>query len=351
VSQWRSAAGKVVVRAWYACHGITLQVEEDGLGPEPVLAPCLEGLSWRRTTDVEAAPHLCMRISVHHHNVHAPHGVQPLVGLRGFQGVAAEHGFYFTDGGSLMLVQPERGQVYAQLAPDFFCRAPHSQQIFWTFALLKLLRPLGIYWLHAAGVLSPEGLGTLIIGPSGSGKSTLTIGLIRQGWSYLSDDALLLHRQPEGIAGLAWRRDVSIDAAAAEAYADLPLGEAVGNAAGGYKRRVGIQQVYPGQALSSCRPRALLFSRVEPHSPSALRPLDRATALKRLLDQSGPALFDRDTMETHLELLRQLLRQATPYELRAGFDLYHDPHRLLALLGAVKEESRAPAADRVDQPV
>jgi hypothetical protein len=184
-------------------------------------------------------------------------------------------------------------------------------------------------------VLSREGLGILIIGPSGSGKSTLTIGLIRHGWSYLSDDALLLRRQAHGVAALAWRRDVSIDASAARAYADLPMAGEATDSAGGRKRRVIIDKVHPGQRVGSCLPHVLLFSRLVPHAPSSLVPLDRPTALKRLLDQSGPPLFDRDTMAPQLELLRQLVRQATPYELRAGFDLYRDPQRLLGLLAAV----------------
>jgi hypothetical protein len=253
-------------------------------------------------------------------------------GLNGFHGLAEAHQCYLTDGYSLLHLQPGRGQGYAQLAPNFFARPPRLQRAFWTYGLLKLLRPLGAYWLHAAGVISHEGMGALIIGPSGSGKSTLTIGLIRRGWSYLSDDALLLRRQPDGIAALAWRRHASVDATAAAAYADLPLGEETADPTGKPKRRVAIEAVYPNQHMARSLPQVLLFSRIVPHAPSALVPLDRPTALKQLLSESGPALFDHATMPQHLDLLTRLLQQATPFELRAGLDLYQEPGRLSQLL-------------------
>jgi hypothetical protein len=146
---------------------------------------------------------------------------------------------------------------------------------------------------------------------------------------------LLLRRQPDSVAALAWRKHVSVDAAAAGAYLDLPLGDEAADAAGGHKRRVVIEEVYSGQLAASCLPRVLLFSRVVPNAPSTLVPLERPHALKRLLAQSGPPLFDRSTMAQHLEVLTQLVQQTTSYELRAGLDLYHEPRRLFRLLAAV----------------
>jgi hypothetical protein len=326
----------------YACHGMTLEVEQDGKGEGPVLERFLDGLWWIRAADGRGEPRLRLRVSLCDRGLRAPRGAQPMSGLKGFQGLAVGHEFYLTDGSSLLHVQPRRGLGHAQLAPDFFARASHTQQRFWMFGLLKLLRSRAAYWLHAAGVVSREGLGILIIGASGSGKSTLTIGLIRQGWSYLSDDALLLRRQPDGVAALAWRRHASVDAATAAAYADLPLGDEAAGPQGARKRQVDVEKRHAGQHVAGCLPRVLLFSRVVPHAPSVLVPLDRPTALQRLLAESGPPLFDHATMAQHLDTLTRLLQQATPYELRAGLDLYREPGRLVQLLAAANGEARCP---------
>jgi hypothetical protein len=335
VSQTSPVKGKRGIVARFTCHGMALEVEQESPGTAFPLDRLVEGLWWVRTNDSGGQEPLRLILSQHDHAPEVPRGAQPVPGLKGFRGLAEAHQCYLTDGYSLLHLQPGQGQGYARLAPNFFARPPRLQRAFWTYGLLKLLRPLGAYWLHGAGVVSRKGTGVLIVGPSGSGKSTLTIGLIRQGWSYLSDDALLLRRQPDGIAALAWRRHASVDAGAAAAYADLPLGEETADPTGKPKRRVAIEAVYPAQHTARCLPQVLLFPRIVPHAPSALVPLDPPTALKQLLSESGPALFDHATMSPHLNILTRLLQQATPYELHAGLDLHREPGRLSQLLGAV----------------
>jgi hypothetical protein len=318
--------------AWFTCHRMTLEVRQESPGLTFPPDRLVEGLWWVRASDSGGRSRLRLILSRHDRALEVPLAAQPMPGLDGFRGLTEAHQCYLTDGDSLLRLQPEQGEGYAQLAPSFFTRPPRLQRAFWTYGLLKLLRPSGVYWLHAAGVVSPEGAGVLIVGPSGSGKSTLTIGLIRQGWSYLSDDALLLRLQPEGVAALAWRRHASVDANAASAYADLPLGEETADPTGKPKRRVVIEAVYPARHRADCLPRVLLFPRIVPNVPSMLAPLAPPAALKQLLFESGPALFDHATMPQHLSVLTHLLRQATPYELRAGPDLHREPGRLSELL-------------------
>jgi hypothetical protein len=250
----------------------------------------------------------------------------------GFCGLEQAQDFYLTDGASLLHLRAQHGQGEAQLAPAFFHQPVRLQHTFWAFGLCKLLRPLGYYSLHAAGVVTPAGGGLLIVGNSGSGKSTLTIGLARQGWGYLSDDAVLLRLHPEGVAALAFRRHVYVDADATPRYADLPLGEAMPDTAGRARRRVCIEAVYPAQQRRTCLPRVLLVVRIVPQACSTLRPLDGPGTLRQLLAHSGPQLFDRETMPQHLEVLKRLVQQATAYELRAGRDLYQQPGLLMHLL-------------------
>ena len=145
-------------------------------------------------------------------------------------------------------------------------------------------------------LVTKGGLGLLLVGPSGSGKSTLAIGLIRHGWHYLSDDAVLLRSQAEGVEALALRKHFYIDADAAASSVELPLGEEVPDSRGRRRRRVYLEGVSGGRYVAGCFPHVLLFCRIVPQAQSSLLPLDRVHALKHLLAASGPQLFDRRSM-------------------------------------------------------
>lgn len=331
--------------AFYTFHGVTLEVNQD-CNETGDLGQLLLELSWMSTHDVVGKPSLYLSVHLNDQGLRVPPMAREVFRANGISGVemGLEMGddFYLTDGSSVLRLQSLQGKGDAHLAPAFFSKPSILQLNFWGFGLVKLLRPLGFYCLHAAGVVSPEGLGLLIIGEAGSGKSTLAIGLIQQGWSYLSDEAVLLRLQPEGVEALAFRKHFYIDGSAAEAYADLPLGEEVPDGAGGRKRRIRLEDAYPDQYLSRCMPRVLLFSRIVLSPHSTLLSIDRLTALKHLLVESGPQWFDKSTMGQHLEVLKRLVQQAATYELRAGLDLYRDPLTLVRLLAEAQGEDRWP---------
>jgi HPr Serine kinase C-terminal domain len=326
----------------YWGHEQSLKVEGEGQTPAAELAPLLHDLSFVCTQAKVRQPTLFLAARLHDGPAHVPAGARHVLRADGLCGFEHKDDFYLTDGASLLHLQPTQGRAEAQLAPSFGEKPVLLQRQFWAFGVLKLLRPRGFYSLHGAGIVSRHGVGLLLIGASGCGKSTLTLGLVRRGWEYLSDDALLLHQQPAGVEAFALRRHCYVDAAAAAAYADLPLGEEVTDTVGGRRRRVCIRTAFPGQARSKCLPQVLLFPRIVPHAHSILVPAERPRALGLLLAQSGPQLFDHITMPQHLNVLKQLVQQSSCYELQAGLDLYHEPLILVSLLRQAEGEGRWP---------
>jgi HPr serine kinase-like protein len=332
----------VAPRDFYTWQDLTLAVQHDRPQPAAELGPLLHDLSWERTEVGERRPSLSLTVHRDDHRLRVPPRAREVFQAEGFRGLACDDEFYLTDGVSLLHLQVSQGRGEAWLVPAFATKPRLLQRTFWAFGLLKLLRPLGLYSLHAAGVVhAPDG-GLLIVGRSGSGKSTLALGLLRQGWVLLSDDAVLLRRHAEGVKALACRKHVYVHAEAAARYTDLPLEAEVPDGAGGHRRRVGIETAFPAQQVAGCRPRVLLFSRIVSCTHSTLRSLDGPTALMHLLAHSGPQVFDRQTMQPHLEVLRQLLQQTTAYELRAGRDLYEEPSMLVSLLREAEGAARWP---------
>jgi hypothetical protein len=297
-------------------------------------------LSWVRIRSSVHKPTLCFSVSSNNHGFRIPRDCRQILRTDDFVGFeTGNNDFYLTDGSSVFHLRPAQGEAYARISPLFFCKPKIAQASFWCFGLLKLLRPLGLYSLHAAGLATKYREGILVIGSSGSGKSTLAIGLIRAGLSYLSDDAVLLRCGSEVVEALGCRRSFYIDAAQSSNYCDFSLGEEQPDSNGGRRRRVAVDEAYPGQYISQCLPRTVVFPHVTRQERSTLKPVDGVRALGMLLAQSAPQLFDRSTMAGHLALLKRLLQQAETYELNAGMDLYHEPAKLIALIRKARGET------------
>jgi hypothetical protein len=315
----------------YALADFVLKLHLDGPRREG-LDRLLRELSWVRTSRSTCKPDLCLSVISNNREFRIPQNSREVLRTDDFLGYEADDDFYLTDGSSVFHLRSTKKEGYASLASSFFAKPPLTQGNFWCFGLLKLLRPRGIYSLHAAGLANRDGGGLLLVGASGNGKSTLAIGLIRQGWRYLSDDAVLLRHGSQGVEALACRRSFYVDARRSADYSDLSLGEEAPDSNGGRRRKVGINESYPEQYVPRCLPRVLIFPRIKRQDQSTLKPIDSVHALGLLLAQSAPQLFDRGTMARHLELLKKLLQQTETYELDAGTDLYREPAKLADLI-------------------
>lgn len=99
----------------------------------------------------------------------------------------------------------KRGAGLVTLHRSFKEKPPLSEYNFFLIGLIHLLSPWGFYDLHAVALVR-DGIGYLFLGESGSGKSSTAISLVRQGWRYVSDDALLFRPSADGIEVLAFRK-------------------------------------------------------------------------------------------------------------------------------------------------
>jgi hypothetical protein len=220
----------------------------------------------------------------------------------------ADGGKCYTDGSGLYLelggpvVRLENGGSVSvsftelpRLGDPLFGRAA-------SFAVCAALRRFGLFDLHSAGVVEPQsGKAVLIVGPSGSGKSTLTLQLVQSGWSYLSDDELLLSLKDGAVEARGFRSFFAISEAGAQFKRCFePLGS---------KR---VDQAYPG---------VLLFISLNGESRSQLSKLTQAETMMRLITACPWATYDRSVASSNLELLSALARQANGFDLSAGRDL------------------------------
>jgi len=311
----------------YRFHGLGLEVRPAELEARAQLPRLWADLSWQRSRDtVDVQPARCLSLNLHDEPLSLPPTLRHAFTTSSFSGFDDEDDFFLSDRESVFHLRSTHLEGNAYLAPSFFAKSLTQQYAFWSFGVAKLLRSVGLYSLHAAGLVrASSDDAILIIGASGSGKTTLTLDAIRHGWRYVSDDAVLLDgaEDADGVAALGLRKHLYIDSDASARHDGFQFGGAIADDTGGNRRRV-LPAEHESQRIGRCIPRLLLFPAIASRERSVVRPLSQASAFTALLDASCEQLWDRQTMPQHLAALKALVAQAPAFELQAGHDVYRD---------------------------
>ena len=193
-------------------------------------------------------------------------------------------------------------------------------------ASMTAMRRCGLFELHSAGVVKPDGAGVLIIGPSGSGKSTFATQLATAGWQYLSDDSLLLYGEAEVIHARALRRVFALreETLTVTGISDMKSLATETVPFDPFKKRFEPRSVFPDRFREDCEPRVLLFSQITRESETRTRALSRSETMSQLIHMCPWACYDKPSAEVHLKVLAALARQARGFEVMAGTDLFGD---------------------------
>jgi len=186
-------------------------------------------------------------------------------------------------------------------------------------AALLLLRD-GRTALHAGGVVNPDTKRAwLLCGDSHSGKSTTTANLIKAGWSYLSDDYVVLSRSGDAIEIEGWPDDFHID----EGWS---RGESTG--VRGTFREADLPA---GRRVDSAPLGGILFPRISANEETIVTEIAPVIALERLIRQSPWLIADSESAGSVLELLKDAASTDCG-ELRLGLDTFADPAKLSAVI-------------------
>lgn len=195
-------------------------------------------------------------------------------------------------------------------------------------AALLLLRD-GRSAMHAAAVVHPEsGEAWLLCGDSHSGKSTTTANLIKAGWSYLSDDYVVLARDREEISIEGWPDDFHID----EGWS---RGQSTGT------RGTLKESALPaGRRRDSAQFGGVLFTRVAPDSPTIVIEVPPVVALERLIRQSPWLVADTESAGKVFDLLKETASLPCG-ELSVGLDSFAHPAVLDAAVRNFTDRARS----------
>jgi hypothetical protein len=192
-----------------------------------------------------------------------------------------------------------------------------------TVAAALLLGRLGRALVHAGAVVAPAGSAWAVAGDAKSGKSTLCAGLIAAGWSYLSDDQIVLWAESglESLRTEGWPRDFHLD----EGWArGVPTGA---------RRVVDPRSLGPGRWQRSAGLAGTLLPQVAAEKPTRVSPVQPSETLAALVRQTPWLMVDPAVAPACLELLRAVATLPA-YRVSLGRDAFGDPPVLLAALCA-----------------
>ena len=184
--------------------------------------------------------------------------------------------------------------------------------------------------VHAAAVVVPDTNHVwLLAGDSHSGKSTTTANLVQAGWSYLSDDYVVVSQgSDESIGVEGWPGDFHMD----EGW---ERGESTGT-----RSTLAESELPPDSRVDNWVLAGILFTSVDRNEPTRIDAIEPVVALQRLIRQSPWLMGDSASAPTVLHLLR--LAASTPAgELRLGMDTYRDGARVAALISEFADRARA----------
>lgn len=174
-------------------------------------------------------------------------------------------------------------------------------------AMLKL-REHERYYVHAAGVVAPDGRAWLLTGESGCGKSTLTYALARGGWPVLGDDGVVLERGPQGLTVHGWREPLRVSIELATWFPELAQQASLVDWQDD-RHRLDVNAVFAKRAPIGG---VVILERGQRDALSALPP---TAALSMLVRQSTFLLLTDDHARSHLALLRDLVERVPCFSL------------------------------------
>jgi hypothetical protein len=312
-------------------HGV--QVGVTGELPAALLEDLLAGFP---EGDPSAAPRLTIDLR--------PASGPPPAGGRAmfFHGVVQasedQGAIVLSDGASFARVAPDGSRVDLRVSPASLADRHTLEHVLALIALVLALRQHGLFHLHSAALVGPDGRAVLVAGNSGSGKSTLAVALLEHGLGYLGDDSAFLAARPHGVAVLSFPRPFHLSDATARAFPRLVplLGDRY---ATGEKRRLDPHRAFPGrEGVEAAAPAAVLLPEVCAQARTELEPVPPAVALGALIESSALVAVDAmPAVDAHLALLGAAVSGARCLRVRLGADLLAAPAAIVPAIVAATQ--------------
>ena len=223
--------------------------------------------------------------------------------------------------------RPEKyreNDIYYLMGPDKKCYTFSDKLAVFPYVSGFLLNYLfdrlqHLHFIHAAS-LSLRGQGIILVGDGKSGKTSLSVALMKNGFSYLSDEFAVI--EPARKQLLAFPKCLYLRDDTFSFFPDLKARrrEERSYHFGDEKRwLIDPKEIFYGKISSKANLRFFVFLHPNFDKPSGLEAIDPVSAFSRLIECSYNLRYqDPVTREKHLLLLLEILGKASCHRLQHG---------------------------------
>ncbi len=249
-----------------------------------------------------------------------------------------ENDYFYSDGSSLVFSQPGKGISKGYISEKTINSGRFFSHIFFYIILAEMLRHNGLYYIHSSGVKKNR-TSILIPGNGGVGKTTISLALVRKGFSYLSDDALLIKKVKNTVFAHPIPGDFHIDPAISQNFKELTNVRHAVKYGKGPKRSFDPAIFYPDSFVLKSKPNVIMFPQIVKKPESRIIPLSPAQCLAKLIPNSLLVMTDKKIAGEHLDALTALSKQCRAFQLLSGKDLIRKPDKVIEkILSSIEEK-------------
>lgn len=185
--------------------------------------------------------------------------------------------------------------------------------LFWHVNRQAIERSDDLVLLHAAGV-ERNGVCIVLPAPMECGKTTLAAGLVRHGFSYLTDEAVAI--DPSDLTVRPFAKPLSVDPGSWEVLADLePTDHEAIRSLRPNQWQIPVTSIAPDALAQPRRPRLVISPVYRGGSTTEIQPVRRAEMLLTLMDLT----FNfREQPTRNMDVLRSVLVGTDCYRMTVG---------------------------------
>lgn len=326
------------IRTTYTIHGISVTIETSNQVILKKVCGILDHFGLEKENTLQSVSDINFTVNESKNERTLPEDAIKQAEQDGITIYEHDEHYYFVDHKIFIHILSDKKSISIDIDHTLWNNPEKIRKDLIIYSILFILRWRSYFTMHSAAV-AKNGKCCVFVAPSDSGKSTNAMSLVQKGWDYISDDSILLRQDGDQLTVLPLRRDLCLDACAADYFPELVPHWETHILMSEPKQRVSLKNIYGSQIIDKAIPTILIFNTIVDQPTSSIEPCSAIEAQVAMIQQSAFTMLHPEKAVEHMNILKSLIKNCAIYKLYAGHDLKEDPTGIDRLITPLFEES------------